>query len=132
VPEERVARPDVSDLLGWNFNAHDNSWSAVFGFHPPRVRVDPPLTHTSTVSLERGTKLIYPRSFDGFIGERRYYELEQAFTHLMGLHYVSERRAWCHLDEGGDVDEIVRIVQVPPVPGQHGGDVVLCRRDTLD
>jgi hypothetical protein len=132
VPSERLDRPDSAYLLQWNIGAHDGSWSAVFGFHPPAVRVDPPLTHTSTATLERGSKLIYPRSFEGLIGDKHYFELEQAFTHLMALHYVTERRAWCRLDERGDVAELVRIVQIPANTYGRDGTVVLAARPILD
>jgi hypothetical protein len=132
VPAERVAEPDVTDLLGWNFNAHYNSWSTVVSFKPPAVRVEPPLAHTGTETLERGTKLVFPRAFEGHTGEKDYFELEQSFTHLAEIHYVAERQAWCRLDERGDVEDVVQIIHLERTATFGGGTVILCQRSCLD
>jgi hypothetical protein len=64
----RVDPPDVDDLLSWNFNAHDDSWGASYSFNPPEVTIEPPLSHTSSKTLDGGTKFVFPRSFDGLFG----------------------------------------------------------------
>jgi len=59
VPMSRVDPPDVDDLLSWNFNAHDDSWGASYSFDPPDVTIEPPLSHTSSKTLDGGTKFVF-------------------------------------------------------------------------
>jgi hypothetical protein len=132
VPASRLDPVDVDDLLEWNFNAHDDSWGASYSFNPPEVTVEPPLSSTSSKTLDRGTKFIFPRSFDGLLGEKHYFEVLQEFTHLLGLHFVPERRAYCRLDDRGDVEDMVRIIHIDRTASDLGGTVILFRRETVD
>ena len=132
VPASRVASPDVDDLLAWNFNAHDDSWGASYSFNPPEVTIEPPLSNTSSKTLDGGTKFVFPRVFEGLLGEKHYFEALQEFVHVLGLHCVPERRAYCRLDKHGDVEDMIRIVHVDRSAGDLGGTVVLFKREVLD
>lgn len=132
VPASRVDPPDVDDLLSWNFNAHDDSWGASYSFNPPEVTIEPPLSHTSSKTLDGGTKFVFPRSFDGLLGEKHYFEALQEFVHVLGLHFVPERKAYCRLDKRGDVEDMIRIVHVDRSAGDLGGTVILFKREILD
>jgi len=88
-------------------------------FSEPRaVWISPPLDHTGSKTLNQGEQLVFSRNFDGRFGKKSYYEILQKFTHLFGLHYMDERHAYCRLDERGDVEDVIRIVELP---GKGGG-----------
>jgi hypothetical protein len=130
VPVSRVAEPDVDDLLGWNFNAHA-SWGV--SYRPPNAetaRIEGPVAHTGTKTFEDAEKLVFPRSFEGYIGERAYWEVLQPFAHVFELHFVRERSAYCRLDRHGDLEDFIRVV---PVGAKgHDGTIVLFRRALVD
>lgn len=75
---------------------------------------------------------MFPRSFDGLLGEKHYFEALQEFVHVLGLHHVPERRAYCRLDKRGDVEDMIRIVHVDRSAGDLGGMVILFKREILD
>lgn len=55
-------------------------------------------------------QLIFGRTFEGSAGPgRNYYELNQEYAHLAGIHWRPEKRAYCRFDEHGDVDPVVSI-----------------------
>jgi hypothetical protein len=76
--------------------------------------------------------LIFSRSFDGRQEHKSYTELLQKFSHLFDLHYVPERSAYCKYDKRGDIEDIVRVIEVPGEGDRWGGRVVTIDRTTLD
>ncbi len=55
---------------------------------------------------------MFGRQFDGHVGRRHYYEVLQKFTHIFDVHLVEERNAYCRLDSHGDIEEVIRIVEM--------------------
>ena len=131
IPASRVEPPDVDDLLSWNFGAYD-SWSTSLQFRPPAISIEPPLSHTSSKTMDGGEKLIFPRTFQGLIGDKTYYEPLQAFLHLFDLHFVRERAAYCRLDQRGDLEDFIRIVPLGDRHGHRNGTAVVFRRHLLN
>lgn len=132
VPTSRVNPPDVDDLLSWNFNAHGGVAGISCSVNPPEVKVVGSLSDTSTKTFDGGTQLIFPRSFDGLLGQKYYFEVLQEFVHLSDLHHIPERKAWCRLDEHGDIEDLIRIIQVERSGGERGGTIILFRREIVD
>ena len=128
VRSSRVDSPDVEDLLKWNFGA-DSSWGISSGGSD--ATLEPPLSSTGSKTLDGGDKLVFPRSFEGLIGEKNYVEVLQPFVHAFELHFVRERSAYCRLDSRGDLEEFVRIVSFGP-DDPAGGMAILFRRSLLD
>ena len=62
-------------------------------------------------ALENGEKLVFRRSWPG--AEDVSTELNQRLVHALQLHYVEERNAYCRIDELGDVDEVIKIIDQP-------------------
>ena len=57
------------------------------------------------------TALVADRSFEGKIGRKDSLELWQDLEWAHGLHWMRERKAWCRLDNKGDIAEIVKICE---------------------
>lgn len=55
--------------------------------------------------------LFFLRSFEGYKKEQRsYYEILQEYTHFADLHWMAEKAAFCTLNDVGDVEERIVIV----------------------
>lgn len=129
VPSSAVAPVDVDDLLGWSCNPF-SSWGLCHGYREGaserQMWIEPPLSSCGSRTLELGEQLLFIREFDGHRDDRTYVELSQKVAHLLGLHLVPERSAYCRLDENGDVEEVVRIHKL------QDGRVVTIKREDLD
>ena len=125
VPRESVDPLDSEDLREWGCGPFD-CWSM-----GSDGSIEPPLSHSSSKTLAQGEQLIFRRSFDGFADNRHYIEVSQQFTHVLKLHHMPERRAWCRIDRDGEIERVVRLVSFDE-PSQHpAGTVVLIKRWAL-
>lgn len=129
VPSSAVSPIDVDDLLGWSCNPF-SSWGLRHGYREGaserQMSIEPPLSSCGSKTLKHGEQLLFIREFDGHRDDRTYVELSQKVAHLLGLHLVPERSAYCRLDENGDFEEVVRIHKLPD------GRVVTIKREDLD
>ena len=75
---------------------------------------------------------MFARDFDGHPGKKSYYEVLQKFTHVFELHYMEERYAYCRLDKHGDVEDVIRIIEIPGKGEEFGTNIVAFNRDLLD
>jgi hypothetical protein len=131
-PASALNPPDIDDLMSWNCNP-TSSWGITVQFSEPRsVWISPPLEHSGSKTLDQGEQLVFSRDFDGRSGKKSYYEILQKFTHLFGLHYMEERHAYCRLDERGDLEDMIRIVEIPGKGEEFGSNVITFNRDLLD
>ncbi|MEM8669453.1 MAG: hypothetical protein AAGG48_18150 [Planctomycetota bacterium] len=80
-----------------------------------------PLDHTGSKIIDQGEKLVFLRDFDGIDRGKCYVEMNQRLCHVLGLHHMPERSAWCRLDENGDIEEVIKIHSLPE---PHEGRVV--------
>jgi hypothetical protein len=130
VPSKELEPLDMDDLQKWEL-MHD-SWSMNYGNNEPVVWLEPPFKHESSKTLRSGEKLIFSRSFEGFDTDKQYYELLQKFAHIFDLHYVPHRKAYCRLDENGDVQSVVRVINLPESGALRAGTVIVASRRFLD
>jgi hypothetical protein len=133
VPSESVTPPSIDDLMLWNCDAY-SGWGVVISYHPtPSVSISVPLDGDSSETLAKGEQLIFAREFEGRVGDKRYFEILQRFLHISDLHYLAERNAYCRLDRHGDVEDVIRIIEIPVDAGQmFGGTIVTVMREVLD
>jgi hypothetical protein len=62
------------------------------------------------MELEGATQLVFGRTFEGWSGsDRTYFEVNQEYTHVTGIHWRSEQRAYCRFDENGDLEQAVSV-----------------------
>ncbi len=132
VPERLVTPPDIDDLHHWSCNPF-SSWGITIGYGARRrVSLSPPLDHTGSKTLDRGEQIVFAREFDGRQEQCSYIEVSQKLTHAFGLHWVPEREAYCRFDDRGDVEEVVRVVNVSGQTAREKGRVVTILRSILD
>jgi hypothetical protein len=132
VPSISVERPNVEDLMSWHFDAY-SSWGVMSSASSSReIEITPPLDHTGSVTFDRGEQLIFARNFEGRVGEKHYIEILQKFTHLSGLHYLHEKGSYCCLDRHGDVEEVIRMIEIDAKGQMFGGTIVTVKREVLD
>lgn len=132
VPVSAVNPPNVEDLLSWNCGAY-SGWGVVFASLPqPSVSISPPLDGTGSLTLDKGEQLVFARSFEGRLGDKDYHEILQKFLHISEIHFLSERSAYCRIDSRGDIEDVIRVVEIPAKGDEFGGTVITFRRDALD
>lgn len=133
VPRENVEKPDIDDLLSWNLNI-GSSWSIdiIYSGGEKSIRVEEPLSGASGKALKSGENLVFPRSFEGRQGQKSYYEIPQKFAHIFDLHFLEERKAYCRLDKRGDIEDVVRIIEIPERGDRWGTSIVTFNREALD
>ena len=120
----------MDDLQKWELI--DDSWSMNYGNNEPVVWLEPPFKREVSATLRASETLIFLRSFEGFDTDKNYYELLQKFAHIFNLHYVPHKRAYCELDENGDVRSVVRTINLPEWGAPRGGTVIVASRRYLD
>jgi hypothetical protein len=128
VPKSAVSLPDWDDLLRWNVDPW-SSWS--IWASTDETGISPPLANSGSKSIDEGEPLVFLRSFEGVPERSAYVEILQKFVHVMGLHHMPDRHAWCRLDGHGDIEDVIRVVELPDGATRRGGRMVLCDRAVL-
>jgi len=96
------------------------------------VSIVPPLDSSGSKTLDGGEQLVFGRSFEGRVGSKGYYEVLQKFTHVFGLHFLESRNAYCRLDKHGDIEDVIRIVEIPARGTEYGGTIITFDHALLD
>jgi len=132
VPLNLLAPPDYDDIADWNCNP-TSCWGIEIRMSEPReFWINPPLDHSGSRTLGAGEQILFLRHFDGLHGKKSYVEILQKLTQVLGIHFVGERKAYCRLDQCGDLEDIIRIVEEPGRGNDFGSLVVVMRREALD
>jgi hypothetical protein len=100
IPQQAPDEEIIKDLRKWNHNPY-SSWSQVCTSDD--VWIEPPLSSSGSETLKTGEQIIFGRYFEGINSNKNYYELNQKLAHILGVHFISERNAWCKLDDHGDI-----------------------------
>jgi hypothetical protein len=132
VPTRLVTPPDIDDLDQWSINPFSCWGIAITGGKRPRVFLSPPLDHTGSKTLDRGEQIIFARSFGGRQEQQSYIEVSPRLTHPFDLHYVPERSAYCRFNQHGDVEDVIRVAEIPFDDPDENGRIVTIHRDVLD
>lgn len=54
----------------------------------------------------------YVREFEGVPSREKYFELDQMISQVLDIHFLEERNAWCKLDDHGDIEDIVKVIEI--------------------
>jgi hypothetical protein len=132
VPSNQLDPPDMEDLQKWNLIS--DSWAINYHLsgEDQAVWITKPLESAGSKALSSGEKLVFSRSFEGYDDKKDYIEFLQKFVLIFDLHFVPHRNACCRLDKQGDLEEVIRITQIPATKGGWGGTVVTVSRSLLD
>ncbi|MGO9362537.1 MAG: hypothetical protein ACLP02_03630 [Rhodomicrobium sp.] len=110
VPSDALALEDPQALLSWSANPCTSIASYVSGGGRDTMWIERGKHHRGSLALDAGIDLIFRRSFEGWSGpNRHYFEVNQEYTHLSGIHWRPEQSAYCHFDRNGDLADIVSI-----------------------
>lgn len=111
-----VPKVDVSQESTWEELEHWNlSATSTWGVAScaDEISLCSPLDHTGSKILDSGEKLLFLREFDCIDRGKFYIEMNQRLCHVLGLHHMPERSAWCRLDDDGDIEEVIKIYNLP-------------------
>jgi hypothetical protein len=104
VPSDALASEDPEALLNWSANPFTSIASYVSGGGRDTMWIERGKDHRGSPALDAGVDLIFGRTFDGWSGpDRTYFEVNQEYTHLSGIHWRPEQSAYCRFDGNGDL-----------------------------
>lgn len=107
VPNDRLAALSQDDLLHWSGTPYTSIASYVYGGGRDDVWLE---RLTDSADLEGATQLVFGRMFEGWSGsDRTYFEVNQEYTHITGIHWRPEQRAYCRFDKNGDLQQVVSV-----------------------
>ncbi|RVG68526.1 hypothetical protein [Sinorhizobium meliloti] len=110
VPSSALASEDPESLLYWSCDPFTSIANYVSGGGRDTMWIERCKDHRGSPALNAGVDLIFGRTFEGWAGaERNYIEVNQEYTHLSGIHWRPERRAYCRFDGNGDLADVVSI-----------------------
>lgn len=126
VPVDAVTPADHDDLLRAHITT-DDTWCIQHSWGPEghEVYLEPPLHHPGCVSLDGAEPIVFRRDFQGMRGFDEPIEPAQKLIHCFRAHYMDERKSYCRLDERGDLEDVIRIVQVETPGSDHRQTAVL-------
>jgi hypothetical protein len=110
VPLTTIEKEKPETLLNWSANPFTTIASYVSGLGRDTMWIKRHKEHRGSSALDDGIDLIFGRTFEGWSGDgREYFEVNQEYAHLAGIHWRPERNAYCRFDSNGDLAEIVSI-----------------------
>lgn len=126
VPLEKIKDDYVEDLLSWNFIANGYGYGYSFSKSGPMPFLSDPMENTGSNILDNGLPLFFLRYFHGYRNYENYVEINQKISHVLEVHWVEEKHAWCKLNELGEI--------IPIASWIEQDDLTLCtlRKQELD
>lgn len=112
VPNAVLSKADPADLLVWSGNPYKSSASYTWSSSTQDLSIerDDRDPFRGSKELKGVTNLVFGRTFEGWKShQRNYFEVNQEYTHLAGIHYRPELGAYCRFDENGDIAHAVSI-----------------------
>jgi hypothetical protein len=117
---DKVTPPDADDLQRSHAGA-DSEWAIEHcsgGGEPDRMYLSDPLDSPGCNSLVGGEQLVFGRQCTGVDKGAVRTELSQRLVQALGLYWLDEEKAYCRLDEDGDVEPIIRVVDMSKHTGE--------------
>ena len=126
--ESEVTPPNTDDLLNWDSTPHVGRAGYSWTGEARNVRVEFTETNSLPRKLKHRQNLIFGRRMEG-LDDPYYYELLQEFAHTTGIHWREEQRAYCQIDQNGDIEPVVSITRPGP---RSGMTLITCKREPLE
>jgi hypothetical protein len=96
-----------------------------------KIYLEGPLRGAGLRSLAAGEQVVFRRSFHGLRQHRAVVELSQRLVQALDLHYIIERGAYCRLDERGDLEDVIVVIDKAEDEHQERECVVLIMAEPL-
>lgn len=118
VPNDRLAVLSQDNLLHWSGTPYTSIAGYVHGGGRDSVWVERCTGATWSGELNGAIQLVFGRTFEGWSGtDRTYFEVNQEYTHVSGIHWRPEHRAYCRFDANGDLQQVVSVTGHSTVKG---------------
>lgn len=128
LPKPELNKAMIKDLMKWSHNPF-SSWGLTCSSDD--AWIEAPLSNAGSDALRDGEQIIFGRSFDGESSLNSYFELNQKISHVLDLHFIPERSAWCKLDRFGDVEEVVKLIKIRNLPRNENGKIICFKKSIL-
>ena len=127
VPIKNLKPLDKEDLLSWSFSPYTSRASIWYGGQEQTSGISYQIDdYAGSKTLSGGELIVFARTFEGMQKPRRnYYELLQELSHVVGIHWLPERRAYCKFDQNGDFEDVVSITD------SDEGRLITMKQDAL-
>ncbi|MGL1934473.1 MAG: hypothetical protein OCD01_05615 [Fibrobacterales bacterium] len=121
---------NINELKRWSLD-NDSTWG--IGYSHDDISISAPLSSCGSKLLSTGDQLIFSRSFSGAERLGRYFEINQKITHLLNVHYMDERNAWCKIDANGDILDVIKVFDLKDVSNKFfSGTVIGLKKSELE
>lgn len=128
IPNVDLVEPTIKDLMKWSYNPF-SSWGLTCSSND--AWIENPLSDAGSAFLRGGVQILFGRYFEGAEENKSYFELNQKISHLLGIHHIPERDAWCKLDKFGDIEDIVKITKINKLPNNKSGKIISIKKEVL-
>ncbi len=118
--KEKVADLDRRDLRNAYLSA-DGGWHIEHshqGSDPDQIYLADPMSGSGK-TLDGGERLVFVRTMEGS-DNGSYLEMNQKVTQALDIHWLEERQAFCKYDDRGDLEVVVRFIDLGPVSDAYG------------
>lgn len=132
--KRKLTQVSISELQDEVIPMPDDSWviqQSWGGGKGHQMYLEPPLSSVSRI-LIGGEKIIFRRDFTGVSKAPAPIEISQKIIHSLDLYFVPERKAYCRLDNRGDIEDIIRIIHQDADNDLNTVDIVTIKRSELD
>lgn len=126
-PVDELTPPKKDELVNAYLGVSD-TWCiqrASGGGEGHRIYLERPLEGTGASSLADGEPIVIRRDFPGMSDRAAPVELNQKIVHALALHWLPERKAFCELDDRGDLIDVIWVHELPGKTGWDATTVVL-------
>lgn len=128
--EDDVTPPDYEDLLEWHSNPCTSRACYAYssGSDKASVWLEDNKQQQPTRLLSSAQNIVFERDRQG-IDDVGYYELLQEFSHAAALHWCADQRAYCRIDDNGDLEPVVSITTPD---ASQSVTLITCKREPLE
>jgi hypothetical protein len=110
VPNSDLKNLKEGRLFNLNSNPYTSAASYVYGGGRNDVWIERKIDSFDSEILKNASNLVFGRTFEGCNDEgRSYYELNQEYSHIAGIHWRVEHGAYIRFDDNGDIEHTVSI-----------------------
>lgn len=134
VPRKDLKKLKIDELISWNCMINKTwSISSYFGGarQPSKIKIVSPFEDSTHTVLQKAQPITFVRSIQG-MDKPSYIEISQAIAHPHGLHFFPEHKAYCRLDNKGDLCKLIHIHQENDDSFEKSEKVVTFQRELLD
>lgn len=133
VPLANVTPPDGHALQYSNIDPTGH-WALEHvsgGGEPDRMYLSPPVDSYGCDSLNGAEQLVFRRYFNGVDKGAMRTELSQPLVQALELYWLDEEKAYCKLDEDGDIQPIIRLRDLCAQTGEDSAILVTIDAEQL-